>query len=101
MDHAFILRAIMYGFTKPWNLVLRYELQMGSLRTWCDEISKKYLDNPYHNWYHAFDVYQYCHMCFNSGGGEFFNYQDIFSLLIASISHDVGHPGLTNPYLIA
>lgn len=101
MDPTRILRAMHYGFTKPHNFILRYEINLSALGHWTEDISKKYMENPYHNWNHAFDVYQFCHMSVSSGLIDFMNYQDVFAILIAAIAHDVGHPGKTNPFLIA
>ena len=82
--------------------------------------------NTYHNFQHALDVFQatYCFL-FTAGmvppvtillhadaklwqpdkitPGGFLNCldnEDIFALYIAAVGHDVGHPGLTNAFLV-
>jgi len=65
-------------------------------------ISGRYINaNPYHNWLHAVDVahgtYQMMIMC---KAKEYFSVADRFALLIAACCHDVGHPGLNNPFLV-
>ena len=66
-------------------------------------ISSKYAEAPtYHNWIHAFDVthtvYRFvtltsCHRIFSN--------LEIFSLMVAVVGHDVGHPGVNNNFLVA
>jgi cAMP-specific phosphodiesterase 4 len=65
-------------------------------------ISGRYINaNPYHNWLHAVDVahctYQMMIMC---KAKDYFSVADRFALLIAATCHDVGHPGLNNPFLV-
>ncbi|KAI8645637.1 hypothetical protein BD408DRAFT_411288 [Parasitella parasitica] len=74
--------------------------------------------NPYHNFRHAVDVLQanYYFLCRlgvlepmdssvsfpegHSGIKGLFHPLDIFALLMASIGHDVGHPGVNNNFMI-
>ncbi|CAG8564936.1 9029_t:CDS:2, partial [Acaulospora colombiana] len=84
-------------------------------------IMKSYHDtNPYHNFVHAVDVLQamFHFLClinlipsFFPSGYEKKNQQrcipddllkgsDAFALLLASIGHDVGHPGVNNHFLV-
>ncbi|CAO0789477.1 unnamed protein product [Mucor circinelloides] len=74
--------------------------------------------NPYHNFRHAVDVLQanYYFLCrlgvlepMNPGVSfppaqseikNLFQPLDIFALLMASIGHDVGHPGVNNSFMI-
>jgi len=94
-------RLMLYGLSAPYDLVDRYHLDTGIVSSWIGAIARQYLDNPYHNWQHAVDVYQFCYMTLISGGAvEHFNYQDILALLLASIAHDVGHPGTNNAFLV-
>jgi len=58
---------------------------------------------PYHNMYHFVDVLQVVHFVLGGPKGEvrcIFTPLETFSLLMAALSHDLGHPGLTNSYLI-
>lgn len=67
------------------------------------EVQKSYQQNVYHNRLHAFDVTQTV---------EFFlkkckfmelaklNLLELASMYIASACHDIGHPGLTNVFMI-
>lgn len=82
--------------------------------------------NSYHNFHHALDVLQATHVFLSSAGlvpkatilsqaddgmwrsnrpkeGAFvecLTNTDIFALYIAAIGHDVGHPGLTNKFMV-
>lgn len=82
--------------------------------------------NSYHNFHHALDVLQATHVFLSSAGlvpkatilsqagdpmwrsnrpktGAFvecLTNTDIFALYIAAIGHDVGHPGLTNSFMV-
>lgn len=67
-----------------------------------DAVSAEYrAENPYHNWRHACDVlhtvYQSCKVIKVS---DFVSRVDYFALLVAAISHDAGHPGLNNIFLV-
>lgn len=62
--------------------------------------------NPFHNWRHAIDVLQatnyYIQQLINSSSEERFDIPtvDQYALLLASLGHDIGHPGITNAFLI-
>jgi cAMP-specific phosphodiesterase 4 len=60
-----------------------------------------YLANPYHNYAHAVDV---CHTTARlqkvSHAELFLSEIEQFSVLVAAIGHDLGHPGVNNPFLI-
>lgn len=95
------VQAVTYGFTAPYNLVGRYKIDNARLEHWVSEIANLYNANPYHNWMHAIDVFQFLHCCLAVGGaGEYFNFQDILAILFGAIAHDVGHTGVNNAFLI-
>jgi len=95
------VQAVVYGFTTPYNLVGRYGIDTAVLERWVSALAQKYEHNPYHNWMHAFDVFQFLHMCLARGGaGEYFNFQDILAILCSAIGHDVAHGGTTNAFLV-
>lgn len=92
---------IIYGFQEPFNLLYRYQIEESKMGAWITAIASKYMENPYHDWKHAFDVFQFVYSSLTEGeGSDHFQYQDILVLLLAAIAHDVGHFGLTNPHLI-
>jgi hypothetical protein len=58
-------------------------------------------DNPFHNWSHAVDVHHMVwRMMLVSNAHNFLTGIDQFSLLVSAISHDVGHPGVNNQFLV-
>ena len=64
-------------------------------------IQGDYIDNAYHNSTHAADVTQTLHSMLRMGGDEYASTEiQQFSLLLAAVIHDVGHPGLNNNYQI-
>jgi len=60
----------------------------------------QYLANPFHNMAHACDVVHYVSRIMRMISSEdFLNELEQFSLLIAAIGHDIGHPGVNNGFL--
>jgi hypothetical protein len=73
-----------------------------TLRTFVTALHESYLDNPYHNFTHAFDVTQAMFVTLTTMNVKrFLRPLDCFAIMVASLCHDCGHPGLTNSYLIA
>merc|ERR1719361_2682055 len=68
------------------------------LRMW----DSGYQNNPYHNKDHAGDVTQGVY-CWTTCSGLHDNMRPTLSLgmILASAIHDVGHPGVNNPFLVA
>lgn len=61
-----------------------------------------HVGNPFHNFRHAIDVLQATNNYITKIDNN--NYRidpiDSYSLLLASLGHDIGHPGITNAFLI-
>lgn len=56
---------------------------------------------PYHNWVHAVDVTHSVFRMMNTCCLErFLSYHERYSLVVSALCHDIGHPGLNNPYLV-
>lgn len=63
---------------------------------------QNYQNNPYHNAIHAADVFNSLYYFITSSDIEkVMTPHESIACLLAALSHDVGHPGLTNRYLIA
>lgn len=61
------------------------------------------IGNPFHNFRHAIDVLQATNFFLNiliQDSSYRLSKSDSFSLLLASLGHDIGHPGITNAFLI-
>merc|ERR1740121_3430019 len=79
----------------------RCVVPMDYLRNWSWAVRRLYQDNPYHNWYHGFGVFQHSyHQMVASSISNHFRYIDVFGLLVAALCHDADHPGVTNGFLV-
>lgn len=99
------------------SLVSKYLLQKWSLYEHLslnEEMTEKYFTNlenvipiqayylnPYHNACHAGDVlHSLLYFLINSDIFDSLTPIELFSVIVAALGHDVGHPGLTNRYLV-
>lgn len=58
-------------------------------------------ENPYHNNIHAADVTQTTFSMLQMGGDQYSSSRlELFSVLMAAVCHDMGHPGKNNSYEI-
>jgi len=73
-----------------------------AMRNWVYAVGRLYRDNPFHNWSHGFSCFQmiYYQLYFWAAASTKFTTLDVLGLLIASLCHDVDHPGFTNAFLI-
>ena len=74
-----------------------------NLKSFTKKVDSLYNLNPYHNSIHACDVFQTCYIIISKGNlieKKIFNEIDVSSLLIATLIHDICHPGLSNNYQI-
>merc|ERR1719336_3477274 len=77
-------------------------MKVEKLAAWVLAIAAQYFLVPYHNWHHALDVFFFTFYTVMQGqASRFFNWQDIFSLLISALAHDVGHFGVNNGFLVS
>eukprot|EP00927_Polykrikos_kofoidii_P059723 TRINITY_DN54860_c0_g1_i1.p1 TRINITY_DN54860_c0_g1~~TRINITY_DN54860_c0_g1_i1.p1 ORF type:complete len:1168 (-),score=211.09 TRINITY_DN54860_c0_g1_i1:263-3583(-) len=79
-----------------------HNVDMQRLRRFVGVIANGYITtNFYHNFMHAVDVahtvFRYMTLC---GAEQIFSMIEEFAVLVASISHDVGHIGLNNGFLV-
>ncbi|VEU44737.1 unnamed protein product [Pseudo-nitzschia multistriata] len=86
---------------KGYDFVSALKIREKTLLNFLREIENTYRDVIYHNKVHAADVTQNLNALFQMGG-EFFSdgKLETFSMLIAAVVHDVGHPGVNNAFLI-
>ncbi|CAG9331046.1 CHK1_6 [Blepharisma stoltei] len=88
-------------FFKKWNLIEAFNIPEDVCDKYFQTLEKGYNHNPYHNACHAADVLHT--LLFFYFNGEFLRNLsplDTISSLVASLGHDVGHPGLTNRFLV-
>ncbi|CAG9329423.1 unnamed protein product [Blepharisma stoltei] len=66
-----------------------------------DRLESQYNDNPYHNSTHGADVLaSVIYFIKKSVLSELLDDIDLLAVIVATLGHDVGHPGLTNRFLI-
>lgn len=64
-------------------------------------VRETYRDNPFHNFRHAFCVIQMMYgLLHMTKMKDHFSTEEVFCLLIATLCHDMDHPGYSNSYLI-
>ncbi|KAJ2675239.1 3',5'-cyclic-nucleotide phosphodiesterase [Coemansia spiralis] len=98
------------------------KLRIGRVRKFASILESAYYDNPYHNFHHAVDVTQctfyilhtlglfsktgYRRSSLRSPSEASFPLRsilrptDAIALVVASLCHDLGHPGLNNAFMI-
>lgn len=71
-----------------------------TLQRFIQTLEKEYLGNPFHNFAHAVDVVHVAARILRLIHSEaYLSDLEQFSLLVAAIAHDVGHPGVNNGFL--
>ncbi|KAK2953433.1 putative cAMP-specific 3',5'-cyclic phosphodiesterase 4A [Blattamonas nauphoetae] len=97
------LSVIGYLVFKRHNLLSKYKINTLDFLLFCLTLEREYHITPYHNSVHAADVLHFCHWTVTQPSGAFslLSSLDLFSLFIAAMGHDVGHPGVTADCLIA
>ncbi|KAL3821634.1 hypothetical protein ACHAXA_006054 [Cyclostephanos tholiformis] len=87
--------------TNGYNFMSQFNIKMPNLCSFFRMVEADYLPNPYHNSTHAADVLQTLNAMLHFGGKEYASSPlEIFSILVAAVIHDVGHPGLNNNFQI-
>lgn len=100
-DIVYDLPLLVDGLRAPFDLLGYFNVNPARLESWIEAIQGKYNENvPYHNWLHAFDVYQMCHNALTHDGHAYFTNHDLIAILLGTIGHDVGHPGRTNQFQV-
>mmetsp|Transcript_27170 Transcript_27170/g.84521 ORF Transcript_27170/g.84521 Transcript_27170/m.84521 type:complete len:1158 (-) Transcript_27170:109-3582(-) len=73
-------------------------------RSFTEAVSKSHgspTDVKFHNWMHAADITYTLYRCLNMVKAEhFFGTHERFALIVSAMSHDMGHPGYNNAFLI-
>lgn len=98
---AFVAGAV-FGYH---GLGISCSIDVDRVRALAEELSASYLANPFHNALHAADVLFVCHLIFVHGSetsalGKASPWERV-AFFLAAMAHDVGHPGVTNSFLVA
>ena len=86
---------------KIYNFIEHFSIAEEKITNFFEKLENCYKPNPYHNAVHGADIlFSSLYIINNSLIGN--NLADIeaFSMIIANLAHDVGHPGFTNRFLI-
>jgi len=99
LDRARNHAAALYSFGSHHHGLPFSPVEMGKF---LEEVESSYSrNNPYHTWYHAVDVnhcvYRFMQLC---SCHQFLTRCDRFALVLSATCHDIGHPGLSNSFLI-
>lgn len=98
-EDLFVIITYLFASQKFFQ---EFHIPPATFQAFLMEIATRYLDNSYHNFTHGCDVmhttYRLMHV---PNLNSQFSHLEIFSLLVAALSHDVGHLGVNNPFLIA
>uniref|UniRef100_A0A3B4YZ49 Phosphodiesterase n=1 Tax=Stegastes partitus TaxID=144197 RepID=A0A3B4YZ49_9TELE len=96
------LITLTFHLLNQYGLVELFQLDMVKLWRFLVMVQEDYhSDNPYHNAVHAADVTQamYCYLREPMLAKSLTSY-DILLGLLAAATHDLGHPGVNQPFLI-
>eukprot|EP00727_Mastigamoeba_balamuthi_P012357 m51a1_g7744 putative protein (1782) ;mRNA; f:8438-16404 len=87
----------MLGF---YDIFQKTGIDQKSYTKFISTIAEQYKSNSYHNAYHAADVLQAVYFMLRASKLGCFTETEVLALLTAAVVHDVGHPGLTNAFLV-
>ena len=84
------------------NLLNEFRVPKETFQKFLSEICSRYVEtNTYHNFKHGCDV---CHTTYRllmiTSLNSMLSRLEVFALLVGSLAHDVGHPGVNNVYLV-
>ncbi|KAH3766324.1 3'5'-cyclic nucleotide phosphodiesterase [Pelomyxa schiedti] len=99
-----ILERVAMQALSSLGVLPRLKISSESVRAFIAEIETHYKNNAYHNSIHAADVVQCLYFLLTNGLRHILgsnNDWDIFTLIIAGVVHDVGHPGVNNAFLVS
>ncbi|KAG7247043.1 hypothetical protein CRUP_007053, partial [Coryphaenoides rupestris] len=96
------LITLTFHLLNQYGLVELFQLDMVKLWRFLVLVQEDYHShNPYHNGMHAADVTQamYCYMR-EPALSKYLTSCDLLIGLLAAVTHDLGHPGVNQPFLI-
>jgi hypothetical protein len=81
------------------GLLDEFRINPQKLRDLIMYVRANYRDNPFHNWYHGFAVMHFSYLMLRlTDEGQALARADVLAILVASLAHDVDHPGRTNAF---
>jgi len=97
-----VLVSLVYMIFDSTINLQKIKIDKLSLKKLIAKISKYYHLNPFHNFKHAVMVFQFLYLLINEveSSGVVIDDLNKFGLLMASLVHDIDHPGNTNSFEI-
>ena len=81
------------------NLLKEFNIKEQTLQNFFIRVRNGYRKNPFHNWHHGFSVLHFSYLQLRCTDAlNFLTSIEVLSLLIASLCHDIDHPGNTNSF---
>ena len=96
-NHFVYIKTMFLDF----DLIEQMDFHLDTLLEFSNKVKEHYSvwDNPFHNFYHGFNVLHSVYMLLSSTkAGTYFSTHEIFALLIAGLCHDLEHPGRNNAF---
>jgi len=98
LDKARCHAAATY-FLGPHNHTVSFEPAV--MQKFLQVLEQTYLNVPYHNWFHAVDVLHSTYRLMKLfRSTKYIGGVTRFALLVSAVGHDMGHPGLSNTFLL-
>ena len=95
------LTFMAFTLFEKFNLLDIFKIRTSTLVTYMASVGDNYPDNPYHNRLHAADVTHSVSCLLQAPALEgVFSNLEILAVIFSAAIHDLGHPGVTNRYLI-
>ena len=94
-DHFPYINAMFQDF----GLIDEISISTSTLMNFSNKVKEHYSlwNNPFHNFYHGFNVLHATYMMLSSSrAGTFFIAEETFALFFAALCHDLEHPGRNN-----
>ncbi|KAJ3100875.1 High affinity cAMP-specific 3',5'-cyclic phosphodiesterase 7A [Phlyctochytrium planicorne] len=92
---------LAYEVFEKLNLKAQFNVDETIVQTFLTKIEAGYRSNLYHNSTHAADVLQAVYFFLTTlGMKSLIKPEEVYSSVVASIIHDLDHPGVNNAYLI-
>jgi hypothetical protein len=92
---------LVYRIVENEGLLAHFRIPKENMISLINKVADRYLTNYFHNVWHGADV---CFMTWRiiheTECENWFTKTETLAALIAAFGHDVGHPGLTNPFLV-
>jgi len=84
-----------------YNILQEYNLRKEALMEFLASVQNTYNHNPFHGWFHAVSVTQMMHLLLSkSSFTNMLDTKEKYALFIATLCHDLDHPGLSNTFQI-